>query len=444
MNTPVNELEEHPIRLVVDDDLRRNRLTVFFRLILAIPHYVWYILWSIAAYLVAILNWFATLITGRPPRSFHRFLCAYIRYGAHLSGYLYLAANPYPGFTGEEGEYEIDIRLPHEPQVQVRWKTFLRLILGIPSFILGALLGGGIGIAWNAVYRFGGSGGSRHNYQSGGGGGGLFAGVCAFFGWFASLVLGRMPKGLRDGAAYGIGYGAQVKAYALLVTDRYPNTDPTALLETVERPPLHPVHLVGDAHDLRRSRVTVFFRLPLVVPHLVWLSLWSIAIFLVSIVNWFATLITGAPPQAFHRFISAYLRYQLHVYAFLTIAANPFPGFTGAPGRYPLDLALPEEPQRQNRWKTAFRGFLGIPGWVIAAVLLYTSFVAAFFTWFVALFRGVAPWGLRNLIAYALRYQAQLNAYLYLVTDRYPHTSPLEGEDTSERQRELETEPLAA
>jgi hypothetical protein len=429
MNTPVNELEEHPVRLVVDDDLRRNRLTVFFRLILAVPHYIWYVLWSIAAFVVAILNWFATLVTGRPPRAFHSFLCSYIRYGAHLSGYLYLAANPYPGFTGEEGEYEIDVRLPREPQVQARWKTFLRLILGIPAFILGAFLGGGIGFPTGFAYR--GSGRSRSTYQSGGWGG-LFAGVCAFFGWFAALVLGRMPKGLRDGAAYGIGYGAQVKAYALLVTDRYPNSDPTALLETVERPPLHPVHLVGDAHDLRRSRVTVFFRLPLFIPHYVWLSLWSIAVFLVSIVNWFATLITGAPPRPFHRFISAFLRYQLHVYAFLTIAANPFPGFTGTPGRYPLDLALPDEPQRQNRWKTAFRIVLAIPGAVIAFVLAYTSLVAAIFTWFVALFRGVAPWGLRNLIAYALRYQAQLNAYLYLVTDRYPHTSPLEGESATE------------
>jgi hypothetical protein len=177
----------------------------------------------------------------------------------------------------------------------------------------------------------------------------------------------------------------------------------------------------------------------------VWLSLWSIAVFVVSIVNWFATLITGTPPRPFHRFISAFLRYQLHVYAFGTIAANPFPGFTGTAGRYPLDLALPDEPQRQNRWKTAFRGVLAIPGWVIAVVLVYTSFVAAIFTWFVALIRGVAPWGLRNLIAYALRYQAQLNAYVYLVTDRYPHASPLEGENVPEVEAEpFEPEPLPA
>ena len=31
----------HPIRVLVNDDLQRNRLTVFFRLILAIPGLLW-------------------------------------------------------------------------------------------------------------------------------------------------------------------------------------------------------------------------------------------------------------------------------------------------------------------------------------------------------------------------------------------------------------------
>jgi hypothetical protein len=56
------------------------------------------------------------------------------------------------------------------------------------------------------------------------------------------------------------------------------------------------------------------------------------------------------------------------------------------------------------------------------------------------MFRGSAPWGLRNLSAYALRYLAQVNAYLYLLTDVYPHASPLEGEDQP-RQQELEFSP---
>ena len=55
--------------------------------------------------------------------------------------------------------------------------------------------------------------------------------------------------------------------------------------------------------------------------------------------------------------------------AFLYLAANPFPGFTGAPGRYPLDLELPAEPQRQNRWKTAFRCILFIPAALVSFAL---------------------------------------------------------------------------
>src|SRR5690348_1303071 len=122
-------MDAHPVRLVVEDDLRRNRLTVFFRIVLAIPHLIWITLWSIAAVLAAIANWVATLVMGRPPVSLHRFLSSYVRYSVHLNAYLHLVANPYPGFIGEEGEYEVDVRLPPEPVAQARWTTLLRLIL---------------------------------------------------------------------------------------------------------------------------------------------------------------------------------------------------------------------------------------------------------------------------------------------------------------------------
>jgi ABC-type multidrug transport system fused ATPase/permease subunit len=421
-------LEPHPVGLVVDDDFRRSRLTVFFRLILAIPHYIWFFLWSILAILVAIINWFATLILGRPPEWAHRFLCAFIRYGAHLSAYLYLVANPYPGFMGEAGTYPIDVSLPSEPQAQARWKTLLRLILVIPALLIGGVLGGSFSISGSFLFNR--SGGRRSNgYNGGFSGGGLLAGICAVLGWFASLATGRMPTGLRDAGAYGVGYSAQVRTYLFVLTDRYPNSDPLALLETVPRPPQHPVHLVGEAEDLRRSRLLVLFRLPLFFPHYIWLSLWGIAVFLASIVNWFATLITGRPVRPIYRFVSRYVRYGFHVYAFLTVAANPFPGFTGQAGSYPLDLAIPDEPQRQNRWKTLFRLFLVIPAFMVSFGVYFLLLFASMLTWFVALIRGSAPWGLRNAMAYALRYIGQVNAYLYLVTDAYPHASPLEGAD---------------
>jgi hypothetical protein len=98
----------------------------------------------------------------------------------------------------------------------------------------------------------------------------------------------------------------------------------------------------------------------------------------------------------------------------------------GEAGSYPLDLQLPER-ARQNRWKTGFRLFLVIPALIVNGALNWALVVAAFYTWFVALVRGAAPEGLRNLSAYALRYSAQLSAYGYLLTDAYPHASPLEG-----------------
>ncbi len=83
-----------------NDDLERSRLTVFFRLLLAIPHFVWFALWSIAAFFVAFVNWVATLVSGRPPVPLWNFLAAYLRYWTHLYAYVLLAANPFPGFTG--------------------------------------------------------------------------------------------------------------------------------------------------------------------------------------------------------------------------------------------------------------------------------------------------------------------------------------------------------
>ena len=414
--------EPHPVHLVVEDDYRRTRITVFFRLILAIPHLIWFGLWTLLIVITAVINWLISIFTGKPPRGLHRLMCSYIRYQAHLTAYLALVGDPYPGFTGEAGEYPIDIRLPEEPVAQRHWTIFLRFLLAVPALIvsgaLAGLSGGNIG-----------SSRGRKSARRGTGGGALLF-VCAVLGWFASLARGRMPKGLRDAGAYAIGYSAQGSAYLLLVTDRYPNADPTEMLvEVTDRPPRHPVRVVGDPYDLRRSRVTVFFRLLLSLPHIVWLVLWSIVALLAAVGQWFVTLVRGTPAAGLHRFLTRYVRYRLHVYAFLLLVGNPFPGFAGVEGTYPLDLEV-EGPRRQNRWKTGFRIVVAIPAALVNAALGGALIASAVLTWFYALAKGSAPWGLRNLSAYALRYDAQVEAYLLLLTDRYPHASPLEGDDT--------------
>ena len=174
--------------------------------------------------------------------------------------------------------------------------------------------------------------------------------------------------------------------------------------------------------DGRRSRLTVFFRLLLAIPHFVWLALWTIAAFLAAIANCFVALIRGRSADALHRFLAAYVRYYAHLTAFVTLVANPFPGFAGSPG-YPVDIVV-DPPERQNRWITLFRGFLAIPAFLITGALSVVLFVIAFLGWFAALATGRMPTGLRNLGAFAVRYHSQTNAYWFDRHRRLPAREP--------------------
>jgi len=180
----------------------------------------------------------------------------------------------------------------------------------------------------------------------------------------------------------------------------------------------HPVRLRVD-DDLKRSRLTVFFRLLLVIPHFVWLYMWGLAFFGVVVFNWFATLFAGRTEDDVHSFLGRYVRYQTHINAYLLLIANPWPRFSGKPGTYPVDLEL-DSPQRQNRWATAFRLVLVIPAYVFSGVLNVVAQVIAIIGWFACLALGRMPKGMRDLVAYCLRYQAQTFAYLFLLTSRYP------------------------
>lgn len=384
------------MRLVVTDDGRRSRLTVFFRLFLALPHLFWLVGWSIAAQTAAFANWLAVVISGETPAIFHSFLGAYVRYVTHVSAYLFLAANPFPGFLGRPG-YPVDVEFD-PPGRQRRLGAAFRLLLAIPAFLLGSSLLGGVSGAESATLA-----------------------VAAFLLWFVALALGRASPGLRHLTHYGLGYAAQTLAYVLVIVGRYPDCHPDRMLPDAA-PARHPVRIrVEDG--LRRSRLTTLLRFPLSAPHLVWLIGWSVFAVLAALAAWFAALVIGRTPRLLHRFLAAYVRYSSHVTAFLSVVGNPFPGFVGREGSYPVDIVI-DGPTTQRRVVTLFRLVLAVPALLVANALRTVLFIAAVLLWPVALIRGSVPAGLRALGAAAIRYEAQTNAYLFLVTARYPDATP--------------------
>jgi Domain of unknown function (DUF4389) len=395
-------VNDRPVHLIVSDDMQRSRASVFFRLLLAIPHIIWLSLWGIAASVAVIVNWFATLIYGKSPDGLHNFLATYVRYAIHVGAYVLLAAEPFPDFLGNPG-YPVDVTIaPSAPQN--RWKVLFRIVLAIPAALIGGALVSGSARSYGVNYGYG------------------LAAAAAFLGWFAALARARSPRGLRDVTAYALSYSAQLDAYLFLLTDVYPDSNPlTALAELPSRD--DPIELDVNA-GLERSRLTVFFRLLLTIPHLIWLGLWGIVVLVAAIVGWFATLVTGSLPLALHRFIAAYVRYRTHVFAYLFLIAEPYPGFTGQAGGYPVDPRI-AGPLPQNRWKVLFRVFLAIPAVIIESAYGSLLLVVGLLGWFACLVRGRMPVGLRNAGALALRYAVQTDGYALLLTEAYPYSGPL-------------------
>jgi hypothetical protein len=180
----------------------------------------------------------------------------------------------------------------------------------------------------------------------------------------------------------------------------------------------HPITLVVR-DDLARWRLTVLFRALLAIPHLIVATLWLYLAFLVTLVTWVLTLVRGRAPEGLHDWASRFLRYYTHVQAYVWLIADPFPGFRGWPGTYPVDLEI-APPERQSRWVTGFRVLLAIPAYLLMYVLGVVLEVVSAIGWFAALALGRMPRGMRDLMAYCLRYQAQTYAYLLLLTSRYP------------------------
>jgi hypothetical protein len=209
----------HPVTYFVTPQLRdRNRLTCFFRIILAIPHLILVggpglaigfggglsrlgddgNLWigggatgvlGVVAFVMAIISWFAIVFTGRQPKGLWDFASFYLRWRSKAVAYTALLRDEYPPFG--DGDYAVDFGPGGFPAERNRWSVGLRLFYLIPHIIVLFF----IGIAWV---------------------------ITAIIGWFAILFTGAYPEGLYRFAIGYLRWSLRVEAYALLMHDEFP------------------------------------------------------------------------------------------------------------------------------------------------------------------------------------------------------------------------------
>jgi len=122
---------------------------------------------------------------------------------------------------------------------------------------------------------------------------------------------------------------------------------------------------------IERSRLTVFFRFIMVIPHLLWSFVYGIAAHVVVFIAWFVIVLTGRYPKAMYEFVAGYVRFYTRLLAYIWLVTDEFPPFDGAEHpEYPVTVTIPPPQESYSRLSTAFRIILLIPVWILQYVFL--------------------------------------------------------------------------
>ena len=91
----------YPVTFEADYVERHSRLTSFFRVLLAIPLFIWAYFYGIAAAIAIVIAWFVIVVTGRFPTGLFDVMVLANSYTARSDAYIYLLTETYPPFQDE-------------------------------------------------------------------------------------------------------------------------------------------------------------------------------------------------------------------------------------------------------------------------------------------------------------------------------------------------------
>lgn len=178
----------------------RSRLTNAFRLILAFPHLVVVAVWAYFVQILAFVQWFIILFTGRRNQALWDLQWAWLGYAGRVNGYANLMFDPYPVFGTAPGPVPVTVELRYEEPAD-RLTNGLRFIWAIPALLFSFVIG--IGLS-----------------------------VVVFIAWFVIVISGKHPRGFFDFSLRVLRYTLRVNSYVLLMTDTYPKWEPSDPAQT--------------------------------------------------------------------------------------------------------------------------------------------------------------------------------------------------------------------
>jgi hypothetical protein len=179
-----------PVLVAFAGPAPQSRLTVAFRIFLAIPQLIVLWLLGVAAGVITIIGWFGALFTGRLPVFAADFLTGYLRWLSRVYAYNYLLTDVYPPFTLDDADYPV--RLAVTPGRLNRLAVLFRFFLLIPCWIVQAV------VSYGALTIF------------------------MFVTWLIVLVTGQMPDAIHQGLAAVLRYQVRTLGFAMMLTSAYP------------------------------------------------------------------------------------------------------------------------------------------------------------------------------------------------------------------------------
>ena len=175
----------------------------------------------------------------------------------------------------------------------------------------------------------------------------------------------------------------------------------------------------------QRSRLSVFFRALLLIPHLVWAFFYGFAVVCVVIAAWFAIVCTGRWPAGMYAFVAGFTRFMGRLTAYCYLVVDAYPPFDGGEHpEYPVQIAVAPPKPQYSRLKTGFRFILAIPVYAIQYVFSLWLLVVAVAIWFVAVVTGRTAPALTEAQRMPMAYYVRANAYFGLVSEDWPPFDP--------------------